>query len=446
MKVIIFGAENRGCMIATALFENHDVSIIDKPEKITEDFYKLDIEIIRGSATDTEVLKNAGIASADVFIGCSGDDEKNILACLFAKTMTEAKTICFLYDETYINAIKNIKEKGDFLTSTPDFVISPKELLTKELFRIITVPDATDVENFAGDKVRMLEYPIKEGSKLSNQKLKDIKFPENILIAGITKENKLLVPGGETILQPNDKVVFIGTKESLETLAEEFFEEKNKVKTVIISGGGTVGALLAENLNKYGVRTKIIEKNHERCEEISQILPKTLIINGDGTDPGILREEDTESADVFVSVTDSDEKNLLSSLIAKQLGVKKVVSRVMKENNIKLFEKVGIDVAVSENDASLHEINNRFIRTDVSILATVERGQGEIIEIFLPTTFESRKISDLQMPYKAIIAVIERKGGVIIPNGNTVIYPCDNLIIFTQKETSSAIKKYLFGR
>ena len=155
--------------------------------------------------------------------------------------------------------------------------------------------------------------------------------------------------------------------------------------------------------------------------------------------------EEVEDADVLISVTDNDEKNLLCSLLAKQSGVKKVISRVSKAVNVSLFEKVGIDVAISENEAAMHEIYNHLIVPDISILATVESGQGEIMEIILPSNFQQRKIMDLKLPHKAVIAIIERRNRVIIPKGDTLVFPDDNLIIFTMQETSAAIQKYLYS-
>ena len=237
--------------------------------------------------------------------------------------------------------------------------------------------------------------------------------------------------------------VFMGTVKSLDFLAAKVFREVTKINSVVIVGGGTVGLMLAECLEQADIDCKIFEKNYERCEYISTILTKSLVINGDGTYSSLLLNEQAEDADVLISVTDNDEKNLLCSLLAKQAGVKKVISRVSKGTNVLLFEKVGIDVAVSPNDAAMHEIYNHLIQPDISILATVERGQGEVIEILLSKDFQKRKIMDLKLPSKAIIGVIERDNHIIIPKGDTEVHPADNLIIFTKEETSQIIKKYL---
>ena len=292
-------------------------------------------------------------------------------------------------------------------------------------------------------KARLLEYPIKESSPIVNKMIKDCSFPPEILIVGITKNGELSIPTGDTELKIGDKVIFMGSSKSLDILAATVFREDTKIDYVVIIGGGTVGLMLAQTLEEADIYCKVFEKNLKRCEYISEILKKSLVINGDGTDIQLLLNEQAEDADALISVTDNDEKNLLCSLLAKQSGVKKVISRVTKATNVSLFEKVGIDVAVSQNETAMHEIYNHLIVPDISILATVERGQGEIMELQLPESFVQRKIMDLKLPHKAIIATIERRNRVIIPKGDTLVFGCDRLIIFTMQETSAAIQKYL---
>lgn len=444
MKIVIFGANNRGCLIATSLFEDHDIVIIDKSENISDDFYKLDIEVLEGNASDIKFLKENHLDDCDVFIACNDSDEVNIVACILMKAVsTVSRTVCFISSEEYYNSIYSVKNSKFDKEFLPDYIIRPEELLTGEIFRIITVPSATQVEIFAKGKARLLEYPIKESSPIVNKKIKNCSFPEETLIVGITRDGQLSIPSGDTELKAGDKVIFMGSVKSLDLLAAEVFREDTKVNFVTIIGGGNVGLLLAERLEQADIKCKIFEKDYKRCEQISQILTKTLVINGDGTDIQLLRNEQAEDADVLVSVTDNDEKNLLCSLLAKQAGVKKVISRVSKGLNVNLFEKVGIDVAISQNDAAMHDIYDHFIVPDISILATVESGQGEVVEMQLSSDFVQRKIMDLKLPYKAVIAVIERRKHVIIPKGDTLIMPNDHLFLFTMKENSAPLLKYL---
>ena len=234
----------------------------------------------------------------------------------------------------------------------------------------------------------------------------------------------------------------MGSSKSLDKLAGRFFHEKGVTKTITIIGGGNVGKMLAENLEDARLKVKIIEKNYARCEKISEDLSNTLIINGDGTDLSLLNEEEIFDSDVVVSVTNNDEKNLLCSLLAKQLGVKRVIARVTKNANMSLFEKVGIDIAVSTKNAALNEVKNNISETNVDIVATVEQGQGEILELKTPESFEDIMLKDLRLPAKAIISIIQRRNKVIIPKGDTFIKRNDNLTIFTTSENSPIIKEF----
>ena len=291
----------------------------------------------------------------------------------------------------------------------------------------------------------MLEYKIKENSVLVNQKIKECAFPSDTIIVGITRNSELSIPTGDTVFEKDDKVIFMGLSHALDKLAGTFFHEKGFVKSVSIIGGGSIGLMLAKNLEEIKIKTKIIEKDMQRCEKIAQELSNTLVINGDGTNLSLLNEEEVNESDVVVSVTNNDEKNLLCSLLVKQLGVKRVVSRVSQNLNIPLFEKVGIDVAVSPNNAALNEVKNDLYETNIDILATVEQGQGEVLEIIVPESFEEVKIKDLHMPARAIVGIIQRRNKVIIPKGDTLIMKQDNLIIFTTNTNAPVIKNFFKG-
>ena len=442
MKIIIFGANEIGFMIASTLYTDNDVIVIDDERNKTDSFNKLDVEFISGNASSIDILKQAGIKNSDVFIACNDSDELNIVACLTAKRLKNIRTICFVRKEEYKSSLgiaKDAEYNGDLYI---DNVIWPEELLTQEIFRIITVAKALDVENFADGRARLLEYKIGENSVLINQILKNCEFPKDTLIVGITRGGELFIPNGNTSLHQDDKVIFMGLSHSLNILAGKFFHEKEFVKYVTIIGGGNVGLKLAKSLESLKLKIKIIEKDEERCSYLSQELNNVLVINGDGTDLELLNEEDVASSDVVVSVTDNDEKNLLCSLLVKQMGAKRVITRVSKSNNASLFEQVGIDIAISSKTASLNEIKNSLKETNIGILATVEQGKGEVLDIELPETYETKKIMELKLPAEAIVGTIQRKKRIIIPNGATQVNGGDRLIIFTTSENASIIKKY----
>lgn len=442
MKIIIFGANEVGLMVASALYTENDITVIDDEHSKIDAFNKLDVGFIPGNASNIEVLKQASIKNADVFIACTDSDELNIVACLTAKRISTVKTICFVRKEEYKSSLglaKDAEYNCDFYV---DNVIWPEELLTQEIFRIITVAKALDVEHFADGRARLLEYRIAQKSILVNRMIKNCEFPKDTVIVGITRDGELFIPNGETVLHEDDKVIFMGLSHSLDILAGKFFHEKEFVKNVTIIGGGNVGLKLAKNLEDLKLNLKIVEKDTERCEFLSQELNNTLIINGDGTDLELLNEEDIASSDVVVSVTNNDEKNLLCSLLLKHMGAKRVISRVTKSTNVELFERVGIDITISSRTAALNEIKNNIKDTNIGILATVEQGKGEVLVIEIPENYQTKKIMDLRMPAKAIVGVIQRRKRIVIPNGTTQVMSEDRLIIFTTSENAPVIRKF----
>lgn len=444
MKIIIYGATEVGCLLATEFFEDHDITIIDKEENRTEEFNKLDISFVQGNASDISVLKAADIKSADVFIACTPTDEANIVACLSAKKMSGIRTICFVTNEEYKNTL-SLEKSDDYLCDFfIDYIIWPEELLTQDIFRIVTISHALDVENFADGRARLLEYKVEEGLPILNKKIKDIGFTKDTVIVGMTRNGQLFIPNGETEILPDDKLIFMGTPKSLNILAGTFFHKKEQVKSVAIIGGGNVGMMLAKSLEDLKIRTKIIEKNYERCQFLSEALEHTLVLHGDGTNLKILDEEEIGSCDVVISVTNNDERNLLCSLLCKQLGVKRVVSRVAKVLNIPLFERVGIDIAISPKTSAINEVKNDLEENNVDILATVEQGQGEVLKIKIGDKYNDIKVMDIKFPAHAIIGVIQRRNHVVIPKGDTLIRKDDLLIVFTKVDDAEIIKEY-FG-
>ena len=442
MKIVIFGATEVGCLLATEFFEDHDITIIDKDESRREEFSHLDISYVQGNACDMNALKQADIINSDCFIACSGIDEANIVACLAAKKISGIRTICFVSKEEYKNTLyfeKNSGSNGDFFI---DYIIWPEELLTQEIFRIVTVAQALDVENFADGRARLLEYKVNSNLDIIDRKIKDCGFTKDTIIVGITRNGDLFIPNGETVLKADDKIIFMGTSHSLDILAGTFFHEKEYVKNVAIIGGGNVGLMLAKSLENLKIKTKIIEASYSRCEELSEELSHTLVIHGDGTDLKLLDEEEINECDVAISVTNNDERNLLCSLIAKQLGVKRAIARVSQVLNIPLFEKVGIDIAISPKNSAINEVRNDLAENDVDILATVEQGQGEVLEIVVKPEFSGKRIMDLNLPVPAIIGIVQRKNQILIPKGNTDIRFEDILIIFTKAEDAEAVKEF----
>ena len=214
MKIVINGATELGCLIATEFFEDHDIILIDNEENITNNFSKLDIGYVQGSATNPDTLRQVEIDTADIFISCTDYDEINIVSCLAVKKRANVKTICFVSKEEYKTTLAYKDSDSPCADVFIDYIIWPEELLTQEIFRIITVARALDVENFADGKARLLEYKLNANSMLLNRKIKDCGFPPHTYIVGITRDGELFIPTGETMLALDDKVIFMGLSHS----------------------------------------------------------------------------------------------------------------------------------------------------------------------------------------------------------------------------------------
>lgn len=441
MNLLVYGTTEVGYMIALNLHQEHSVTLIDDRERLPDKFNALDISFIRGTGADINALELANVAKCELFIACSLLDEANIVACWTVKKIIDIETVCFVHTmELYQNLISPKQHR--YLTPYDiDAVIWPEQLLTQDIFRIISVPDAIDVEYFSEGRAKLFEYRIKKHSALLNTKVMDCSFPQDVLIVGITREHKLFIPSGSTVIKNDDKVIFMGLGPALDTLAASIFQSGNHTKTAVLIGGGSIGFMLAQKLEQTGIRVKVIEQDRNRCVFLADNLKKSLVLHGDGTDMELLEGESVGDADVSVCITDNDEKNLLCSLLIKQLGAdRRIITRVSNTPTAQLFERVGVDVVVSARESALTELLNRVQVRDVDLLALVEGGQGEVLRLTLPKNFPDTKIIDIQFQAQAIIGVVRRGRRLIIPSGKTIIQAGDQLKVFTMAEDSEAIK------
>ena len=436
----MYGATDIGYMVAARLCRDHDIIIIDEQARLPEKFTNLDISHITGSGADVAVLEQINIKKTSIFLACSGIDEANIVACWTIKKIADISTVCFvgrvaIYHNLVADAQHRYQTKYDI-----DTVIWPELLLTQDIFRIIMVPEALDVEYFDDGQAKLFEYRIKEESPLCGKRVMDYTFPKEVLIVGISRDNILAIPGGTSEIQLGDKVIFMGTAKALDLLATDLFHTADTITSAAVIGGGSVGFYLAEQMEQVGIKVKIIEFDESRCNFLADNLKKSLVLQGDGTNLELLEDEAIGHSDVVVCVTSNDEKNLLCSLLAKQLGAARIITRTSNERNAELFEKVGVDVVVSPRESAMKELLNVIQSKDMDILALVEGGQGEVLLVTAPESFPDTRVVELDMPENAIIGAVKRGKKVIIPDGSSIIAAGDQLKIFTLKENTHAIQ------
>lgn len=444
MRIVIVGGGQVGSALARTLSADHEVFVIDHQPAIADVFATMDVEFITGSGTSEDVLEQADTAKADVFVAATGLDEVNIVACAIANRMGNPETICLVSRADFLDASGNMAGLDQFGI---DRVLWPEAQLAADIERIVTAPGAIDAEVFEGGIVRLLEYRLAAGSKLLACPLRELHLPRGSLIVAVKRAGRIFVPRGETQLAIGDKVIVMGTREAMVDV--EAFVHPGSAggrQQVTIIGGGDVGVQLAERLDASPlVDVRIVERDPARGAMLAARLTNTLVLNGDGTDLEFLESEDVGRSDVLVSVIDNDERNLLASLLARQLGVPKVITRVGRPSNLRLFERVGIDVALSARGAAVTSILHQITGGTASLLAVLEEGEARVLEITVAPTFVPRDLKDMGTAEDAIVAVILRGGHAVVPRGDDRIEPGDRIIVFSTRAAADRVYAFFSG-
>lgn len=441
MRIIIAGGGEIGFQLAQDLVLENDVVVIEENPEIINRFDRLDLQVVHGRPTHPDVLQRVELNPNDTFIACSQSDEENIISCLAAKRIGAPRTYCFVTKEEYFRSFSGDNGQGAVLDI--DIVIWPQRMLAEEIARIVLVPRAIDVEFFAGGRVLLLEYRLKASSTLVGKPLAQLQLPRGVLAVAVSNED-LRIPTGSTVLHEGEKVVFMGEEHALLRLQRMFIPEADqKIRDVTILGGGTVGLTLAKLLQREAdIRLKVVEASPERCELLASELSSVLVLNGDGTDLELLESEQIYRSDVLVSVTTSDEKNLLASLLARQMKVPKIITRVDRPKNIRLFESVGIDVPLNMRVTAVETVVNSLQRTDVQLRATVEHGKADVLELPVPKSYAATKIRDMKPIEGAIIGAIVRRNRIIVPHGDDLVKGGDSIFVFCLDSAVETVRNY----
>jgi len=445
LKIIIIGAGKVGCQIAKTLsLEKHDVALIEKDDMIRQSAQaNLDILTILGNGANVRILEEAGIKQADMVIAVTSSDEVNMIACMTAKQFGVPQKIARIRNPEYLYANALSREKLGI-----DLTINPERATAKEIVKLLKSPiNVAQVQSFAGGKVQLFELKVEEGFPFINQQLKAITFKYPILVAAIYRNDKITIPGGEEKIIADDKLYILIKKDYFPGLNEIFNEKTLNMQNVMILGGGRIGIQTAAILAKLGINTKLIERDKEKCEKIAESLPRTLVINGDGTNIDLLKSEGIETTDGFVAVTGFDEDNLLVALLAKHLGAKKVIAKVDRTNYIPILEKIGVDAVVNPRMTTASAIL-RFIRKGKIIsLTLLKEGEAEVIELIVSphSKIINTPLKKANLPQNSIIGAIVRKDEVIIPHGNDIIQSQDEVIIFALSSDIKKIEKIFNG-
>lgn len=451
MRIIIVGCGKVGKTIAGELsHEKHDVTVIDQNSEIIDEVTNTyDVMGVVGNGASYSVQKDAGIDAADLLIALTESDEINLLCCLFAKKAGLKSTIARVRNPQYRNEVRYIKEElGLSMAVNPEFDAAT------EIARVLRFPTVNKIDTFAKGRVELLRFTIPEGSVLANHTLIEISkmTKSEVLICAVIRGEEVTIPKGNFVLHENDTICIIAGP----LAAKEFFKrighDTHQVKDTMIVGGGRIAYYLAEQLIRMGITVKIIERDRERCEELSELLPKAAIINGDSNNQDVLLEEGIAKAESFVSLTGIDEGNVFLSLFAKKSSNAKVVTKINRIdyddiiNNFNLGSIICPKNITADNILSYVRARQNSIGSNVETLYKIIENKVEALEFKITENMSSIigiPLQKLSIKENILIGCINRNGKVQIANGQTTIEVGDTVIVITSMTGLSDFKDIL---
>ena len=444
MRAVIIGAGKIGYNIAETLSqEGHDVFVIEKDEErqqVVEE--NLDVQALLGNGADSRLLESIEIEKADLLIAVTENDELNMLSCMLAGQYGVKKTVARVRKPEY--------NRNNKLSSNPalnvDLLINPERVAAAEIAKIISVPEAVDVNYYAKGKITLLELRIEKGNPVVNCALKEIHGQYHFLVAAILREDTLIIPRGDDQILLGDRVFLIGRTDQMREIEKYLGFHRQTIHSVMLVGGSRVAFYLTQLLEKRGLEVKIIEKDYKHCKFLAGQLNEAIILNGDGSDIDLLQDEGVQESDLFVALTEDDKLNILVSLMAKRLGAGRTIAQVRRSDYLPLIEAVGIDVAISPRLLTAEAVL-RFVRNSEFLSINVlEKGSAEVYEIIVNSRMKrliNRPIKELGLPKGILIGARFRNNDAVIPSGSDVLLPGDRIIIFAAAATVRKVEYFL---
>ncbi len=436
MKIIILGAGQVGGSLAAELAsEANDITVVDTDtSRLRELGDRLDIRTVQGKGSFPTVLRQAGADDADMLIAVTSSDETNMIACQVAYTLFRTPTkIARVRESAYLT-------RGGLFQNEAvpiDVLISPEQVVTNYIKRLIEHPGALQVLDFAEGKVQLVAVRAYYGGPLVGQELRFLRqhMPGvDTRVAAIFRKNRPILPQGDTIIEADDEVFFVAATADIRAVMSELRRLEKNYKRVMIAGGGNIGERLAEAIEtRYQV--KIIEKSKARADYLSQNLDRTIVLHGSASDKELLTEENIEEVDIFCAVTNDDEANIMSSMLAKRLGARKVMALINNPAYVDLVQGGEIDIAISPSQATIGTLLTHVRRGDIVNVYSLRRGAAEAIEAVAHGDTRSSKvvgkaIRDIDLPPGTTIGAIVRDDEVLIAHDSTVIESDDHVILF----------------
>ncbi|MEK9712615.1 MAG: Trk system potassium transporter TrkA [Thalassolituus sp.] len=450
MKIIILGAGQVGGTLAENLSsEKNDITIIDTDtDRLRELQDRIDVKTVYGHGSFPHVLRDAGADDADMLVAVTNSDETNMVACQIAYTLFRTPT---KISRIRSNAYLKQSELFSVDAFPIDVLISPEQVVTNYIKRLLEFPGALQVLDFADSKVQLVAVKAYYGGPLVGQAIAALKdhLPKvETRVAAVFRRNKAIEPRGDTIIEADDEVFFIAAREHIHTVMNELRRAEDSYKRVIIAGGGNIGYRLAKSLEKR-YRLKLIEHGADRARFLSENLDRTVVLHGSATDKGLLEEENIENTDVFCALTNDDEVNIMASLLAKRHGARKVMTLINKAAYVDLVQGGMIDVAISPQQATIGSLLTHVRRGDVVNVHSLRRGAAEAIEAIahgdrMSSKVVGRRVGEIKLPPGTTIGAIVRGDDVIMARSDVLVESDDHVILFVMDKRHIADVERLF--
>ncbi|MBE7033368.1 MAG: Trk system potassium transporter TrkA [Ruminococcaceae bacterium] len=440
MNIILVGCGKIGHKIVEKLSneKEHDITVVDLRQNVVDELVNMyDVMGVVGDCVNADILEEAGVKEADILIASTGSDELNFTICLLAKKMGDCQTIARTRKPEYSKTINLFKDDLGLA-----LVINSHVEAAQEISRNLKFPNAIQVDTFAKGRIEILKFRIPENSVLCNMKLYEMQKKLNceLLVCGVERETDVFIPDGNFVFKQGDLVSIVSTYKNCQDFFKKIGIKTNKVKDVVIIGGGVTGYYLAQMLLQSGIKVKIIERDKKRCEELSVLFPKAIVINGDGTDNKLLLEEGIENAGAVVALTNIDEENILISLFAKSKNCQKLITKINKIEFDEVIRKLDLDTIIYPKTLAAENVlrfvrakNNSYSSSNIETIHFILDGKAEALEFKIneKSRIVGKSLFELNIRKNVIVACINRNGKIIIPKGQDSIEVNDSVIIVT---------------
>ncbi len=445
-KIVIVGAGEVGYHIAQRLArESKSVVVVDlDPAALKRVAEGSDVQGVQGSGASPKVLDEAGAGDCDVFLAVTDRDEINIIACFFANILNpDAQKLARIRNEEYSLYREALMGEGMNIGMT----INPEVEIIKSIDRMVTVPGALEYNEFGDGKVKMVGIRVDESelTGLSLIKLREKMGDLKLVIGAIVREERLIIPTGADTVEAGDLIYFVSNHKDLPKISNAFGCQNLVIKDVLIIGGGNIGYKLAVLFERKGYHVKLVDRDETRCEELAEKLNKTIVLHGDGTDQDFLVEENVAAMDLVVSLTSDEETNILSSLLAKNMGAKKTITRINKTAYLPLVRAIGIEHSVSPRLSAVNSILHHVRKGQVLSTVSIKGEEAEALEAVAQenSAVVNKPLKDLHFPKGAIVLCLIRGDAVIVPTGDTVIRPQDRMVILALRKAVPKVENAL---